>query len=325
MTGLDVEVVVATRHRPESLERCLRSLVALEHASFGIVVVDNGPTAETERTVGRFDSAEIPVRYLAEPRPGASRARNLGLTAASADLIAVTDDDVVVDGAWLTELCEGFTRAPGVACVTGLVLPARLDSDAQMWFETWGGFNKGYEPRLFDRQAPPDAGPLYPYCPGLYGSGNNVAFRAEVLRQLGGYDVALGPGTPARAGEELDLFFSIITGGHRIAYQPSALVWHHHRATDAELATQLRDYGTGLSALMTKWATKSPSHAWALGRRLPVGARQAWRHRGTPGEQPIPARLRRAEWQGMLSGPAALWAGRRRQREPGRMLGATHG
>jgi GT2 family glycosyltransferase len=320
-----IEVLVATRHRPQSLERCLRSLLALEHRSYGIVVVDNGPSVETRLTVERFDNGNVPVTYLAEPRPGASRARNRGLAAATAELIAITDDDVVVDPAWLSELTAGFALAHDIACVTGLVLPAALESDAQIWFETWGGFNKGYEPRLFDHRVPDGAGALYPYCPGLYGSGNNVAFRTQVLRDLGGYDIALGPGTPARAAEELDLFFSIITQGHRLAYQPSALVWHRHRATDAELTSQLQDYGIGLSALMTKWATKSPAHAWALGRRLPAGARQALSRRRPTGGPAIPARLRRAEWRGLAAGPMALRTSRRQVAIAGPEPGGAHG
>jgi O-antigen biosynthesis protein len=325
MTGPDIEVLIATRHRPESLARCLNSLTALDHPSFAVLVVDNGPTDETRQVVHRFARAGLPVRYLVEAQPGASRARNRGLAEATAPLLAVTDDDTVVDPAWLAQLCAGFDRAPGVACVTGLVLPACLDSPAELWFEAWGGFSKGFEPRLFDHHAPDDAGPLYPYSPGLYGSGNNVAFRTSVLRSLGGYDMALGPGTPACAGEELDLFFSVVTGGHLLAYEPSALVWHHHRATDAELERQLRDYGIGLSALMTKWATKSPAHAWAVGRRLPSGARRALHHQGSSPDTAIPAALRRAEWRGMLAGPVALRASRRRQRHAGTVEQMVHG
>jgi O-antigen biosynthesis protein len=318
----DLSVIIATRHRAAALAGCLDSLLVAAGPGTEVLVVDNGPDPDTEAVVAARQGGAVPLRYLVETTPGASRARNVGLAAAAGGIVAVTDDDVVVDSEWLDRLTAGFDRAPDVAAVTGLVLPGCLDSPAQALFEAWGGFNKGYEPRLFGPEAPAGAGPLYPYSPGLYGSGNNVAFRTSVLRAVGGYDIALGPGTPARAGEELDLFLALITSGHRIAYEPAAVVWHHHRASEAELATQLHAYGIGLSALMTKWALTSPAHAADLARRLPAGA-LALRRRG-PSRPPagaapvvkLPARLRRRELTGMLRGPIALLAGRRAAGRP---------
>jgi GT2 family glycosyltransferase len=335
MTGPSVSVVVATRHRAAALDRCLAALADLTDRDAEILVVDNGPDRDTAAVARHHADGPIPVRYLVERRRGASRARNLGLAEAAGSVVAVTDDDVVVDPGWLTALRAGFTRGPGIACVTGLVLPGSLDSPAQELFETWGGFNKGYTPRVFGPRRPAAAGPLYPFIPGLYGSGNNVAFRADVLRALGGYDIALGPGTEAPAGEELDLFFALLTGGYRLAYEPAAVVWHHHRPDEEALAEQLHGYGIGLSAVMTKWATKSPGHALALARRVPAGV-TALRHRsaaphgpGRSGPDParpldgphrrraedrvvaLPRRLKVAEWRGMLAGPAALRASRR--------------
>jgi GT2 family glycosyltransferase len=314
---ITLSVVIATRGRAGSLARCLDSVLAAAGEGTEIIVVDNGPDQDTAAVVAARAAAHVPVRYLVEPRPGASRARNLGLAAAGGDVIAVTDDDVVVDVDWLRRLGAGFDRGPTVAAVTGLVLPGRLDSPAQALFEAWGGFAKGYEAQVFGPEPPAGAGPLYPFAPGLYGSGNNVAFRTEVLRSLGGYDVSLGPGTPAPSGEELDLFLALITAGFRIAYEPSAVVWHHHRATEEELATQLHDYGVGLSALMTKWALSSPAHAVGLALRLPAGL-LALRRRGPtgPATMPVPARLRRRELAGLLKGPVALWSSRRAAGQP---------
>jgi GT2 family glycosyltransferase len=327
-TPAAISVLVATRHRPEPLRRALASILVAATPGTEVLVVDNGPDDETRAVVADLGDHPTPVRYLVEPKPGASRARNRGLVHASGAIVAVTDDDVVVDPDWLVALQAGFGRAPDVGAVTGLVVPGSLDTEAQALFETWGGFNKGYRPRLFGATRPDDGGPLYPYSPGVYGSGNNVAFRSDILRRLGGYDVALGPGTPACAAEELDLFLALITSGYRIAYEPAAIVWHYHRASEAELATQLHDYGVGLSALMTKWALKSPAHAFALARRLPAGAALARRApagsagtapegRGAPraeNERRLPGRLRRSELRGMLAGPLVHLGTRRRAR-----------
>ena len=77
-----------------------------------------------------------------------------------------------------------------VGCVTGIVLPARLDTEAQEIFEKLGGHSKGraFETEVFSRRGPQS--PLYPLPP--FGAGANMAFRREVLTAIGGFDVALG-------------------------------------------------------------------------------------------------------------------------------------
>ena len=324
-----VSVVIATRNRPEALDRCLASLRDVDHPDVEIIVVDNGPSAATRSVAANHDSPGRQVRYLMEARRGASRARNRGIALSTRPIVAVTDDDVVADPGWLSALCEPFALDPEVACVTGLVMPSHLDTDAQLWFEHWGGFAKGYERTVFDRDQSRGASPLYPYSPGAYGSGNNVAYRTEVIRARGGYDVALGPGTPTCSGEELDVFFNLVTHGHRVVYEPSALVWHHHRTSDEELLRQLHDYGVGLSALMLKWSVKSPQDMTALAQRIPAVARafRGAHARPTSNAAPgaaarttalpqtrLPRAMRRAEQLGMLQGPGAYRTSRRQAR-----------
>ena len=266
-----MSVVVPTRNRAESLARCLGSLVELDYPRLEIIVVDNAPTGdETKNCVERFGAR---VRYMREEHPGASAARNRGLHEAHGAIVAFTDDDVLVDRFWIRALVTCFERHPDVACVTGLVVPAELETPAQVWFERYGGFNKGYEPQLFDTTTHRGNSWLYPYAAGTFGSGNNVAFRAASLELIGGYDCALGPGTPARAGEDLALFVEIITSGHTLAYEPRAVVRHHHRAEYDELRQQFRDYGVGLSAMLTAQSLRGLRRGLRILLCIPVGLR----------------------------------------------------
>ena len=113
-----VSVVVPTRERPDDLARCLASLAGIEADGHEVIVVDSGPaTNRTMAVAERFG-----VRYLVEPRPGANRARNAGLAAASRDIVAFVDDDVVVSPTWLAAISRelrGSARwvrnRPGVA------------------------------------------------------------------------------------------------------------------------------------------------------------------------------------------------------------------
>jgi O-antigen biosynthesis protein len=145
-----ITVVVPTKDRPAQLARCLTTLLAMDYPSYEVLVVDSAPSGFDGKDVVDAMQPASRLHYLVEPRPGSSRARNLGLAQARGDIIAFTDDDVVVDRLWLAAMADCFSAQPQLACATGLVLPARLDSAAQRWFEEYGGFSKGFHPRTFD-------------------------------------------------------------------------------------------------------------------------------------------------------------------------------
>ncbi|CQR62507.1 glycosyltransferase [Streptomyces leeuwenhoekii] len=309
-------VVVATRERAGQLARALDSLLAQDHPRFEIVVVDNAPATEETRELIERKYGER-VRYVREPVPGLAVAHNRGLAAVRSEVVAFTDDDVVADPRWLTELTTPFAADPGLGCATGLILPARLRTPAQVLLESHGGFAKGFAPRTYDPERPPAGEPLFPFAAGRFGSGANMAFRTEVLRRVGGFDPATGAGTPARGGDDLYGFVRVLAQGHRLHYTPRALVWHHHRETWRDLETQAYGYGAGLTAYLTAILVNRPALLPAFLARLPRGlarartlsaARRADGAAGAPGghdarTHPWPHRLSRLQRRGMLYGP----------------------
>src|SRR6185312_16003710 len=100
---------------------CLESLAALDDPPFEILVIDNAPADDaTERLVrGRFGH----VRYVRELRPGLDWARNRAIEESVGEIIAFTDDDVIVDRGWTLALARVFASAPNAWAVTGLVAP----------------------------------------------------------------------------------------------------------------------------------------------------------------------------------------------------------
>ncbi|CAM5675015.1 hypothetical protein MAUB1S_03879 [Mycolicibacterium aubagnense] len=143
-----VSVVVATRERAGQLARALDSLLAQEHPRFEIVVVDNAPATGATRELVQRAYGER-VRYVREPVPGWPPTTR-GWPAARGEVIAFTDDDVVADPRWLTELTAPFAADPRLGCATGLILPARLRTPAQVLLESHGGFAKGFAPTTYD-------------------------------------------------------------------------------------------------------------------------------------------------------------------------------
>ncbi|MEV6975226.1 glycosyltransferase [Kitasatospora sp. NPDC093806] len=281
-----VSVVIATRDRVDALRRCLDSLLRNGHPRYEVIVVDSAPADDAaERLLhDRFPGR---VRYLREPVPGLARARNRGLAAARGDLVAFTDDDTLADPGWIAALADVFAADDRIGCVTGLVLPAELDSAALDALERhggsgglgdFGGLDFAARTWTLDDRHP---GPLLPFAAGRLGSGANMAFRARLLRDFGGFDPATGAGTPAHGGDDLLAFLRVLLAGHALAYAPDAIVWHRPRRTaDAPPAQAFRS-GAGYGACLAAALVHEPAMLPALLRRLPGGLRYAARRART--------------------------------------------
>lgn len=314
-----LSVIIPTRERPERLERCVRSILASGYPStrYEILAVDNAPATDATRQLVESMRAEgAPIRYARENATGSASARNAGLPLVESDIVVMTDDDTIVDHHWLTEVARGFASAADVACVSGLLLPGELETPAQIWFEEYGGFSRGFDQRIFDLEdnRPPEE-TLYPYSAGIFGTGNNFAFRRQVLQDIGGFDPALGNGTPALGGVDSEVLLRTILTGHRIVYRPSALVWHLHRPGIDGLRSQIYAYGVGLTAYLLKTMLANPRVVPDFLSRVPRGAWFALSPTSSKNAQKspgYPSDLTRLELKGMLYGPLAYARSRRR-------------
>jgi glycosyltransferase involved in cell wall biosynthesis len=318
--GPHITVLIATRDRPGPLRRCLESIAAVDYHAFDVVVIDNAPADDGARgVVAAFERAhpQIGVRYLCEPVAGASRAHNRGLAVAVGEWVVRTDDDVVVDRAWLAAIAEAASAGPGVQCVTGLILPAEVDTPAQELLEQFGGYARGFTRRWVDMGVHRPDDRLFPFTTGRLGSGANIAFDAARLRARGGFDNALGPGTRARGGEDLLAVFEVLADGGGVVYEPSALVWHWNRRDYASLQRLMHDYGVGLAAYLTAAAVRRPRLALGMARNAVGGLRHVV-GRSSPKNQDkridYPRELERRELRGMLAGPAAYLLGKQQGR-----------
>jgi GT2 family glycosyltransferase len=320
-TGVPVTVVVCTLGEDPRLARTVASVLAQSHQNLKLVVVDNQPASG--QVAALLSGIEDPrLRIVEQPRRGLSAARNAGIAAATGEVVAFTDDDAFADPDWLARLVAPFAVDPAVVCTTGLVLPAELATPAQLWFEEFGAFDKGFERTVWAAGPVPDAvgrlgrrgegGVLFPYSAGVYGSGNNMAFRTSWLRSQPLFDEALGAGSPARGGEDLDAFLAVMLDGKALVYEPAAVVKHHARSDMPSLHRQLYGYGSGMAAVVVKHALR-PRRAVEVARRLPAGMRkllhpESEKNAGRSGA--FPAELARAELRGYAAGPLLYLRGR---------------
>jgi GT2 family glycosyltransferase len=311
-----VSAVIATRNRPRELSTCLSSLLEQTHPPELVVVVDDAPGGDMSPAVVARFARHGPVMYVEGGRQGLAAAHNRGLREVKSPLVAFTDDDVVADARWLERIVAAFRCAPDVVCVTGMIVPYELETSAQVLLEGYAAFNKGAERRIFDLgpNRPDDV--LFPFAAGKLGSGANMAFTRAVLEELEGFDPALGAGTRARGGDDLSAFFEVIQRGHRLVYEPTAIVHHRHGDDFHALKRQVYGYGVGLTAYLTKCVLDRPHLLPGAVRRLPAAASHVLKP-GSPKNTRRPAgyppRLVRLERLGMLAGPFAYVASRRRR------------
>jgi glycosyltransferase involved in cell wall biosynthesis len=123
------------------LGRTLESLLQQQSGSvrYEVVVVDNNSSDDTRAVVETFVNRCSNVRYLFEPRCGVSHARNTGITAARAPLIAFIDDDVEADPTWVATIKRVFDDHPDIDCIGGRI-EARWAAPPPAWLTShhWG-------------------------------------------------------------------------------------------------------------------------------------------------------------------------------------------
>lgn len=312
-------IAVCTIGKHHLLPDCIRSLLQQDYpGNYTLLLIDNAPaTGATQAVAAQFDDPRLKV--VAQPLPGLSFARNKAIAAASeigAQFLLFTDDDVIADPRWLPSIIATYQENDQISSVTGLIVPGSLASAAEQLFEEGSGFNKGYRRTVWS-MAPigdpvwalgprGDGGPLFPFAAGSFGSGNSCSFRLSALKQLDGFDVALGAGTLSAGGEDLDVFVRAILAGQTIVYEPRAMVRHYHRETYADLRKQMTGYGSGLSAFLFRELLYAPTARKALIKAVPGGVRRMFDSSSEKNETrtvDYPKELVKVERIGFLKGP----------------------
>lgn len=235
---VDVSVIVCTRNRSEAMTRLLEQLehlVVPAGLRWELIVVDNASTDDTAAMLASVHTS-LPMRVVREGVTGLSRARNRGIAAARGDLLLFTDDDCLPDAHWLATIYEEFTRTPSLGVLGGRV---ELFDLRDRPTTTRTSRERGEISASFNLD-------------GIIGC--NLSFRRSALAAIGPFDVGLGGGTGAGAGEDVDFVYRSLRAGLRVEYSPDALVYHNHgRRTDAQVRALNRAYTVARGALFCKY------------------------------------------------------------------------
>jgi GT2 family glycosyltransferase len=301
---MTASVVVTGSHDPMLLERCLRSIFACNDRTLEVIVVEQRTASPPMlRMLDERFEGERRLHLVEAAGAGVSRARNAGLADAAGEVVMFVDDDVVVDAQWINRWRAAFDGDHDIACVTGLILPPRLENDGQLAGEQFASLARGFRRKAFRVPDGRTTHPFFYYTPGSMGSGANTALRADVARELGGLDVALGPGTPSLGGEDLDIYARLLEAGHAVAYDPSVIVWQERDGGVAQLRRQVVRQGVSVGAALAKQLATTSDRRTLL-HALPAGVRYELDLGAAPG----PRGLRWLRRLGLALGPTAYAA-----------------
>jgi GT2 family glycosyltransferase len=276
-----MSVVVCTYNGARTIRDCFEALRRLDYPDFEVIVVNDGSSDATLAI-----AQQSGFRVISGRNHGLSHARNVGLHAASGEIVAYTDDDAYPDPDWLRYLAAGFMGSTHVGIGGPNIPPPGDGLIAESVANAPGG---PIHVLLSDTEAE--------HIPGC-----NMAFRRDALLAIGGFDPQF-----RTAGDDVDVCWRLRERGWTLGFHPGAVVWHHRRNSVRAYWKQQTGYGRAEALLERKWPEKyNPAGhvTWAgrlygLGLTAAIPARRARLYQGAWGTAPFQALYRPAP--GMLA------------------------
>lgn len=236
---MDLSVVICTRNRAKHLKEMLAKLECLQSPgiTWELILVDNNSSDETLSILEDFRlKFSVPTQAIHEPKDGLSNARNTGWKASRGEIVSFTDDDCYPQEDWLLSIIKAFKES-SAAYIGGRVLLFDIE-DAPITIQT------STQPILFPASTHIESGHII---------GANFSCRREVFMAIGGFDSRLGAGTRTHSGEDTDFLIRASLSGFEGRYEPSVVVFHHHRRRlKKDIDKLYRGYAYGRGALSMK-------------------------------------------------------------------------
>jgi glycosyltransferase involved in cell wall biosynthesis len=252
-----LSVILCTYNRAESLRRTLSTLLEQDGLDasnvWELLIVDNNSKDHTREVAEEFvRQAAFPVRYVFEGRQGKSHALNTAIESGKGDLLAFTDDDVLVDKRWVASIIEAGRSYPHLF-FGGKVVPL-WEHPIPPWINPKSPYSRqiiGGAIVSHDRGEE-----IREYGPGMWvPAGANMFIRREAFAKFGGFRTDLGPnGGNLDKEEDAELGFRLQKSGVRLLYYPKAVV-HHPVTPDRLTRKYLLKYfwTTGHTEGRTRW------------------------------------------------------------------------
>ncbi|HEY1792610.1 MAG TPA: glycosyltransferase [Opitutaceae bacterium] len=212
-----ITVAVITYNRAPFLRETLAGLSRQEYTGdeWELLVIDNNSTDDTADVVASFGGSNPAPRRILETAPGLDHGRNRAIREARGELVALVDDDILMDPDWLSLIMAPLASdAKGaIGAVGGDVVPV-FPGGVPRWLE---GSHRPLNLRG-------DTGPLRP---GQSPMGANFAFPKRVFAQVGEFDTRLDrSGKKLFGGGDSDMIRRVRAAGLEVWFVPAARVQH---------------------------------------------------------------------------------------------------
>lgn len=224
-----ISVIIPYLNAEATIEQCVASLLNQTYPAEKTVLlfVDNGSTDQSTKKLSKLIAKENRARIIYCSRQGSYSARNSGLKQADSEIIAFTDSDCIAHPRWLETLVRNYSSKK-IGGVGGKLIPLWV-KDKPDFYATYHWLVGVYEQSLR-------------YAAG-YIQTANASYRKEILDKMHGYDESFV------SGGDADLSWRVADSGHKILYDPKAVVYHHPRRSVTALACLFIRYGKGTAEL----------------------------------------------------------------------------
>jgi GT2 family glycosyltransferase len=232
-----ISVIICSYNGASTVESCLASMMKIRYpGEYEVVFVDDGSKDNTQQIVSKFPK----VINIQQKNMGLSYARNVGMYAATGEIIVYTDSDCEADEDWLYYIALALTRSSHVGMGGPNLIP-----DEGSWVADCVGLSPGGPTHVMidDRTAE--------HVPGC-----NMAFYRYAAIEVDGFDPQF-----RSAGDDVDFIWRLQNRGYTIGFAPAAQVWHYRRNSVEAYLKQQRGYGTAEALLKYK----HPDHFNTLG------------------------------------------------------------
>jgi glycosyltransferase involved in cell wall biosynthesis len=267
-----IDIVIATCNRPRLLRRCVQSVVDQARggdAHVRIIVADNAIVESSKKALEGLDPDSVDILTIHEPMSGKSRALNRALTHTTAEILAFIDDDERLDDDWFTTLSNEFSEI-GTGFIGGPYIPD-FEIPPPAWLPAEFPAAIGSTDLGLPRQQ-------YRIGSGPVLMGGNMAVRATLQKNVGEFDVKLGPSSQDRhrTGEDHDMFVRYLAAGAIGWFTPSMRIMHHvpaSRLTKTHFRHFVRSHARAQALLQRRQPESVPSVAGVPRYRIGAGVR----------------------------------------------------
>lgn len=248
-----IDIVIPTCNRKDFVVSTIKSIQANTFQEYKIWIVDQSDDSATADAVKPLAAEDTRISYIHSQIKGVNAARNRGIAAGNASIIALTDDDCQVAENWLEVLASEYDSYPDCCSIFGRILPIDV-SEADVPTGSFDEIQRMQEVLPIAAKDSPER-QIYGDDPFniSFGHGANMSFRRSAFVEFGLFDEFLGAGGPLRAWPELDLGYRILSGGGHILYSPYVLVYHLHWRTWTGVKKAYSNYAFGTGAAITKY------------------------------------------------------------------------